>query len=554
MFIFEYLNMSRDTFFASGSVGIISQSLLRKVPPLLEKLNQLSVACSGHELSICGPYEECEVDFAFYLDYFEIGKEGENLPLSALPNQSETIIKHVDKIRAFLSCVNVGGKGKTAEIYDVCTDPKFRKRGYMRDIFSKLEMYLIYNGCSKIWLGIDLRNPLWEGVLKLYVSLGFKNPKITKRSSMDKPISFKALRLVKNIRENDLEQNKILLIANELRNDYLASLADTSFIKIIIPKSLCLALKNAYINKGREYAGIFLVDSKRNIENFDFYSLAYPVDSQTGGSWTHFIVNSPRNFAFSFHTHPDICYSRVNCYIGWPSGMDMRFVTECYDLGTRKHFVITKEGIYSIQMTKQFSGLWRLIKSQDCKNIISYLIGEIFAQFEKFRQKEIIKLMNNLGLLSPTGADLHRITQTTLMEYNKIVQQTTFHQLLKLINNKNFIKECIEYYKDVDDFILFNVSFANWQHIENGPGFIDNLYIYIKHNTPKDINVPIITFKPQLSNRIYKTIEDRFDRQHKIFYYKRPVIPTNATHFDVIDSAPQFPPAPPSSPVLMEEE
>src|SRR5208282_6504814 len=77
---------------------------------------------------------------------------------------------HTNKIIGYLVAVVFDDMN---EIYDVCVANKARKHGAGKSMIKSI----ISNASRpKMWLGIDINNPLWDAVLKLYISNGFLDP------------------------------------------------------------------------------------------------------------------------------------------------------------------------------------------------------------------------------------------------------------------------------------------------------------------------------------------------------------------------------------------
>ena len=87
-----------------------------------------------------------------------------------------------------------------------------------------------------------------------------------------------------------------------------------------------------------------------------------------------------------WHTHPKICYTKYECYIGWPSGTDMSNIIYKYTEGSVAHLVFTIEGIYLIQLTSEMMILINFINDINTTNWIVLLIKSIYDQLEKYRQ------------------------------------------------------------------------------------------------------------------------------------------------------------------------
>ena len=88
---------------------------------------------------------------------------------------------------------------------------------------------------------------------------------------------------------------------------------------------------------------------------------------------------------FTFHTHPSEAYLRHNLSLGWPSTQD--YITSVYSMinGCAAHFVISKEGVYVISLTKE-----SIIEFMDMSSLFMKLHHLLILEMEIF----IIGLIN----------------------------------------------------------------------------------------------------------------------------------------------------------------
>lgn len=540
--------MSSEYLYKYGQVGIIGRGLLEKHPKLIERLKQMTLESFGSQFDICSPFgSDCKVDIAFYFDYYS----GENFNrLEEMKDDINVVMRHLDRVTSFLSIFNVKS-GKTAEIYNVCTDKKFRGKGHMVEIFRKIETYLRTRNVQKIWLGIDLNNPMWDSVLKFYVRSGFRKPKITKSTSEGNNVNLKILRLVKDLRIPVKEEIETTQISNELKKDFIV-LKQKQSNKLYISSNILKSIRRAYMSKQREYAGMFFIDKIINDNNnLKYYNMVYPLDSEVAGSWTDFIVFPPKDCAFSFHTHPEICYRKIGCYIGWPSGPDMAMVVSSYDSGLRQHFVITVEGVFSIQMNREFINFWKRIVDQPCKEEIIQCVLRDFSSIEGYRsvsekQRRRNQLENDPHF-DPNQIE-SKVLIDTLKEYDATVNNFSFYHLIRDLNKivgnkKKYISRCTKYYKDVDDFKIFKVQFADWRKIEADNFFIVDLDLHKRNQSPEDIDSMFLKPRPEPEPKGSMNLRNRYRNENRRFYFNKPIVGFNIDTFNTTISAnPLIPP------------
>ncbi len=530
------------TFKAFGCIGIIGKETLSTFPALMKRFEIIGKDCNQHQpFDMCAPYDnnKCKVDIAFYFDYCQV-INSDNICLEDMKNPFDVIARHLDKVTAYLSCFNVK-EGQVAEIFNVCTQNVSRGQRHMVEIFTKLEEYLRAAGASMIWLGIDLNNPLWSQVLKLYVKLGFKDPKITRSTIGGFNIPMKVLRLTKNLKVVANQELDALLIANNLRDEYLVLNTDGPTTNIFISSVVLKAMRDAYLDKEKEYAGIFISTNSKIVNDKRCLELVYPTDTETSGDPVKFTVVPPNNAAFSFHTHPSICYRKLGCYIGWPSGPDMGFVVGSYDTALRKHFVITVEGVFSIQMNRHFINFWKqLLNEGNCKHEIVKCVVDKFSEFHQHREK--VAVTNRRRTIDPELRD-HlietQIAQDTFRDYETIVNNYKLSDLIKELNeryNYEFISKCTKHYENINDFKLFMVGFKNWEQIESNNGFVDTINVHKRKTSPIVSNNMEFTLQLQPENT-NPTKEQRYLTKPGTFYYKKPVIPIHK-HTIKVDISP----------------
>lgn len=533
-----------STIVVKGNVILINLVHIKSMPSTLRRLKIIGNECNYNyqpeKLSAGSNYV-----IVIYLDA--------KVPSNASPRHIIKFVEdHYMHIKAFLSCYGFP-ETHLAEIYDVCTDPAARGKRYMREIFSSMEIFLREANYNHIWLGIDLKNPMWDKVLNLYVGLGFRRPKLTTKSPSGSNAGMYVLSLVKNIEIVFQEESQVIRIANKLRKNRL--LLETNRVIYLELKASTLNEIKKYLEEPREYAGTFLATSSRIRSTGDSaLQMVYPKDSEIAGPLAEAnneLFTVPlADGAFSFHTHPKICYRAYQCYIGWPSGQDMAVVMENYDKGLLVHFVISTEGIYSISLRKEFVDFWKDVKNVNCKKNIIKCTSEKFTVFENERKEVMVQTRKAIAeqkkqeskerkrreteaygnvffspVLSPVNIEL--IKRETFIEYSKVVNNFTFASLisdLKVLYGNQLASKCTENYDEINEnFPIFSVSFLDWNSVDTKGGMSVMFEYHKRENSPLSDHEKIYKL---IHNNTSANIRQRYTKHEgkDVFVHKKPVV------------------------------
>lgn len=90
---------------------------------------------------------------------------------------------------------------------------------------------------------------------------------------------------------------------------------------------------------------------------------------------------------YNFHTHPKFCYTDENAILGWPSGEDLREAIKFSLNGTRAHFVITLEGIYTIRVNPKIINILKKL-SNERRGFALGILETYFQSTHIFRTKD----------------------------------------------------------------------------------------------------------------------------------------------------------------------
>jgi hypothetical protein len=334
----------------------------------------------------------------------------------------------VVNIKAFYVLVNFSNFG---EIYDVCTDTVERGKGIMKEMFQ----VLLPKISNPLWLGVDLLNPSFNQVVRLYTGLGFGNPTLVKETKAGYVLPYYFVSFDYPPSPNEPVGDHALQVAILLKEIY-----NQSFCKVSVTldmESVKFIHDSYLIGVDTEYSGVF---TKTVYDK----SVLLRLDTSTimSGSSIDNTVPIP-SAEYNFHTHPDVCYINVGCVLGWPSGLDMMYAISQYNLTI--HFVFALEGIYSIQVTPSFRESYRGM-NDICKIDIATIIKNIFGQYETMRDKDVV------------SDQVHSV-----MEYLKVSNSLTINSIIsQLPQYETGIKSCITMLKDLGNFRLFIVSLTKY--------------------------------------------------------------------------------------------
>lgn len=419
----------------SGQVLFVNCKLLINYPRITAQLTDLLSKC-GFSFNCCIFYNDCNSYLVMYIDdQSVIDQKNPQIVLDALENKPELIT----------ACTTAISFKNIAEIYSVCTDPDHRRKGHMAEIFDAMKIQL---NVDRFWLGVDLNNPGWTGVLDFYISQGFGDPVLTRNSGGSLKVLPKTV-LGLTWERNSAKKN-IIKKADYLRNQYYRAVNQCT-TRLYISKTVTDFLKS-YLDKSVEYAGVLISDGYLvGSDGFSYANIVYPTQTECKGDSETFAVNVPPG-KITFHTHPEICYKSVGnkgCYIGWPSGQDMAALVFNYPT-TIKHYVITIEGIYSIQLTLDMQLF--LNEYSQYKNFFYELIRSSYTDVEHFRE------IDNMS----EGWMQKNVHDFMVFSNNYTIKELLRDKRVSITTPKN-------------DFGIFTTTFHDWERIDIDEGVFDCL-------------------------------------------------------------------------------
>lgn len=385
----------------------------------------------------------------------------ENINKTNTDTVLEEMYKHPENIRSYL---RLDIYDTYAEIYDVCTLLLYRKLSYMTYIFKSI--FKNYN--NKIWLGVKITDSHRDLLLSFYTNLGFQIEKYRNKTYSGHLLDFVFIGLLYTpnnfVKQNIQNINKIQNVKNinNINWNILNELKYT--INIKIKESLLKKLYNSYsLGKYIEYGGSFNVIDNMLIEG----------EVVKGNNYT---VSVP-DAAFSWHTHPASCYTTMGCYIAWPSGKDMSNIFIKYLTGLLLHLIITEEGVYIINLSKNMMEFIHIICwNQSWITDITNLISERFTYLENYRNvKYCLQNFNSLNcLFSNTQHKQNTISNFInvsnnvplhdFIQYNKNTDQYN-KQSHKNTDQYKSLEDCINYYTlqtgNKIDFPIFSIKYIS---------------------------------------------------------------------------------------------
>lgn len=235
-----------------------------------------------------------------------------------------------------------------------------------------------------IVIEVDLTKPDWYGDVTFLASLGFGNP--TPNHG--------------NLQSIDMKFIPGANYAETLNQAFKITHAATFLCrsKVFFPKTLADTL-SSYLSEPIEVGGkICITRYAKDNQGGDIAVLGFNTSEIIQGNKDSFTVDIPpdKSSPFSFHTHPDTCYTSFGCFLGWPSGPDISFVVTSFlqNNNILAHFVVSSEGLWVIHLRPQFQKLLYELKNQfsteDCQRKLEEFIRQSFIFLEGQRRYEII--------------------------------------------------------------------------------------------------------------------------------------------------------------------
>lgn len=281
-----------------------------------------------------------------------------------------------------------------AERYSSCTDLQYRGRGIMKRIDNTAVIYMQikFPGLKYIWTGLkvfykakddgslDTELTKKEAMRKIRSGFGW-DLQISKVTPLNSKFQFRFISFY--WKPNSVFSRTQMFSAF----DKVSKLIDDFPKTLYIPLSVIERLK-VYrdTHNNQEYGGNGDRDRfSGEIPDLQLVALSTNVDSTLNGEPvvcdTPFTLHG--NHLFSFHTHPDGCYEVYQQGIGWPSSADLHMVLRLATLNPDEgitldristiHFVIAKEGIYSIRLSRKFVNYYKTMDDSTRQHVTNLI-------------------------------------------------------------------------------------------------------------------------------------------------------------------------------------
>lgn len=330
-----------------------------------------------------------------------------------------------------------------------------------QEVISEVLKFL--NGLLSNILYIALDNPL-ESDIQILTSLDFKSPvfvdgKITLYKTLDPSPEFTQM---------------------EIRR--METYANQPFIKLNIGVSKdTLGTLSGYVNSfDNEVGGVLHISA---YDNQDKAIVRFNTQELIVGEAASVLIPFD---TISFHTHPDLCYITLGCYIGWPSSQDMIFLLTSYfsDKPTLLHLVSTAEGIWVMQLTPTFQRILSYLHLNNRNSCIQTIIDLILDKFTKLHE------MRQLNIVPPLLRSKYR------RDYEALVKIITLADLFELYPDLK--SQCSEVI--IADGQLYNITLTSWDEILTSDKDLDVTLVYLS-TLKYPITLPI-TYGKAVYNKV----------------------------------------------------
>jgi len=400
-----------------NDVILISCYLLHKYQSIINNLNLLSA--DGHPFTCCSLLE-CN---NYIIVHFEFGMEEVDINNSTLEILDQLISEQKISITCYFNVYRQAETG-ILQIFDYSKMCNYKNK--------MLEAVISTEG--NLWLGLVPYKETIEESLELYIKNGFRDPHITNVDTGGRALPFTVIGFYYKPSEPVLDTYKNgMVLYNEHFVVYDRLKVIYKFDKEVLEQLY------SFTQKDREYGGV--LDSRSECGStfqFDdtqkrFYKQLQITKIESAEKPNDCTVNiSPEKI--TFHSHPKVCYASTKTYVGWPSSNDMLILINEYTK-RRKHYVITIEGIYSLELTQTF--IMNLIPSE--LKIISELVRKEYVNWEGYRSvfTEPAEWYNNF------------------IKFINFTNTFSVNDLLKKMD-----KPLLE-----NDVLLFSLSFYDWDYV-----------------------------------------------------------------------------------------
>ena len=427
--MFQSPVQSQSNFIISPSnhrVVYIHSSLFKNMPNTIGTVGLIHGDNCGSYLSNLCQQDPCNTTLALFLN---VGPK-----VMITPRDIE------DKLhKNILGFLTVELYNDYAEIYNVCTSKRARGKGVMKSVFKSF-----LNDVPKdhIWLGIDMRNPMRDAVLHLYLSVGFDVMGIQRITPTGSFPSFPFISMVYH-KANPIirDKEKVFVLETDTKRVISQFEKSDGACKIFtyIQPELIQNIRDRYIHKNVEHGGIMGIKKVGDRK----YKLG--LAAVTKGSRDRFQVVIPTHY-INWHTHPFVCYTKNLCYIGWPSGADMGLLVRNYTNGLLAHVLFANEGVYFLQLSPDMMVFLQAM-TIDCIDAFTTLIKYFFADLENYRNikydPERLRCMDKINDVSCLTYDNEQ-KNISIKRILYIINNTLLSDLLRLKPNNPNVQKLVE--------------------------------------------------------------------------------------------------------------
>lgn len=450
-------NLIRENVIFIKGDALESFSNYYKYKSILHRLDNLSLDCAHGNFSACQVYDKCNSLVAIYV---------QNNDYDTL----EELNLHAQDIIGFAIAIHYFDQYNTVEIWNVCVDQKHRGKKVASHILDSIIEHIPFDIA---WLAILFDNTYWDDALRVYTNKGFAHPEATKTTKSGLWLNDLDVLGLTYVRGEQVDKNATIEIANEIRNNYITRFSACITKLSMSPKMLKSLRKWVY--EDREYGGNIDLVSKVN----GVWTTRYgpdPLYKGTDPLTEGYTVTIPNLVRINFHTHPDVCYEEFGCYILWPSGQDIAHMIPSYFIGEYKHYVISREGVWSLQLTVSFMQFLESIGANNmCVDKFQVIVREVMENVEDYRVTENF-------IHTQDQERTVRMILETFRTYN-IQNLLADYRRLRVPDKYSFfegVAQILESCVGNSTFTLFNLRLYRWEHIEDR-GLRDTMY------TPKNV-------------------------------------------------------------------
>lgn len=340
-------------------------------------------------------------------------------------------------------------------IYSVLTDPR---------------------NSSAIYVAVNIPYNIdgFSDIVKFLIHNKFGSPKILNKTISGTLLEKSVITLFLN--KNNLNvgnPGSILNYVYELVNSIEPDDKSCKFIAL-------LPLKEAkrlhlLLSKDTEYAGSFYIRKYNLFKDtqkqtvIPVAELGFAESTLTKGAESSVM---PPVSLFNFHTHPYHCYEQNGCTLNldWFSPADVTAITNFRNMQkTILHFLISKEGIYTIQLTPEFSTYLDKLIENEYINYEDCYISFMFVLNKRFKYFEDIILDVNYEHIPEYLTNINNIMFSSVLSETYKISETSCNWL-----------------QPEKDFRLFNITFTLWKDIEK-QGYL-SVHSHTVH--PKGVGCP----------------------------------------------------------------